>query len=156
MSDDTSTTPDSYFETVEVGDTDQTEARTITEADVVNFAGVSGDFNHLHMDAERMKDSPFGQRIVHGTLVFSVATGLLWQSRSEEERESLVAFYGVDNLRFVQPAVFGDTIHVETEVVQKREKPDHPAATGVLHTEAEVKKQDNSPVITCEFLSLMQ
>lgn len=146
---------ESYFETIEVGDTDRTEARTITEADVVNFAGVSGDFNHLHMDEERMADSQFGQRIAHGTLVFSMATGLLWQSRSEAERESLVAFYGVDNLRFVQPATFGDTIHVETEVVQKREKPDHPAANGVLHTEAEIKKQNNSPVITCEFLSLM-
>lgn len=156
MGDDTTQTSDSYFETVDVGDTDQTEARTITEADVVNFAGVSGDFNHLHTDAERMADSQFGQRIAHGTLVFSIATGLLWQSRSETERESLVAFYGVDNLRFVGPVVFGDTVHVETEVVEKREKPDHPVAAGVLHTQAEVKKQTNAPVITCEFLSLMQ
>ncbi|MFD1587405.1 MaoC/PaaZ C-terminal domain-containing protein [Halorientalis brevis] len=156
MSDDATRTSDSYFETVEVGETDRTEARTITEADVVNFAGVSGDFNHLHMDAERMEDSQFGQRIAHGTLVFSVATGLLWQSRSEAERESLVAFYGVDDLRFVGPVVFGDTIHVETEVVEKREKPEHPVAAGVLHTAAEIKKQNDAPVITCEFLSLMQ
>ncbi|WP_136717774.1 MaoC/PaaZ C-terminal domain-containing protein [Halorientalis salina] len=156
MSDETSTAADSYFESVEVGETAETEARTITEADVVNFAGVSGDFNHLHMDAERMAESQFGERIAHGTLVFSIATGLLWQSRSERERESLVAFYGVDNLRFVGPVTFGDTIHVETEVVEKREKPDHPVAGGVLHTEAEIKKQTNAPVITCEFLSLMQ
>jgi 3-hydroxybutyryl-CoA dehydratase len=156
MSDETPTAADSYFESVEVGETAETEARTITEADVVNFAGVSGDFNHLHMDAERMAESQFGERIAHGTLVFSIATGLLWQSRSERERESLVAFYGVDNLRFVGPVTFGDTIHVETEVVEKREKPDHPVAAGVLHTKAEIKKQTNAPVITCEFLSLMQ
>jgi acyl dehydratase len=147
---------ESFFETVEVGQTDETEGRTITEADVVNFAGVSGDFNHLHMDAERMADSQFGERIVHGTLVFSIATGLLWQSRPAEEREHLVAFYGIDNLRFVQPAFIGETIHVETEVTEKRPKPDHPVANGVLHTEAEIKKSNNSPVITCEFLSLFQ
>ncbi|MFB6178472.1 MAG: MaoC/PaaZ C-terminal domain-containing protein, partial [Halorientalis sp.] len=81
---------------------------------------------------------------------------LLWQSRSETERESLVAFYGVDDLRFVAPVTFGDTIHVETEVVEKRAKPDHPVAAGVLHTAAEIKNQANAPVITCEFLSLMQ
>ncbi|MFB6179946.1 MAG: MaoC/PaaZ C-terminal domain-containing protein, partial [Halorientalis sp.] len=68
MSENTETATDSYFERVEVGETDRTEARTITEADVVNFAGVSGDFNHLHTDAERMQDSQFGQRIAHGTL----------------------------------------------------------------------------------------
>lgn len=144
----------SFFASVEVGETERTEGRTITEADVVNFAGVSGDFNHLHMDAERMADSQFGERIVHGTLVFSVATGLLWQSRSPDEREALVAFYGIDDLRFVQPAFIGDTIHVETEVVEKRPKPDHPAAAGVVHTAAEIVTQNDTTVITCEFLSL--
>jgi len=152
MTDDT----ESYFETTEVGDTTVTENRTITEADVVNFAGVSGDFNHLHMDKERMEDSGFGQRIAHGMLVFSMSTGLLWQSRSQEEREAVVAFYGINDLRFRQPVFIGETIHVEMEVTEKREKPDHPVASGVLHLDAEIKNQDDATVISCEFLSLVK
>jgi acyl dehydratase len=147
---------DGYFESVAVGETDSTGARTITEADVVNFAGVSGDFNALHTDAEFMAESTFGERIVHGALVFSIATGLLWQSRSQREREHVVAFYGIDRLRFVQPAFIGDTVHVETELVEKRTKPDHPVAAGVLHVEVSVKKADGSTVLSCTFLSLVR
>lgn len=146
----------SYFETIDVGEETRTENRTITEADVVNFAGVSGDFNHLHMDKERMEESGFGERIAHGMLVFSVATGLLWQSRSEEEREAVVAFYGINDLRFRQPVFIGDTVHVETEVTETREKPDHPVASGVVHLDAEIKNQHDEVVISCEFLSLMK
>ena len=93
----------SVFGDIEEGDTTVTQGRTITEADVTNFAGVSGDFNHLHTDAERMGESMFGERIAHGMLVVSAATGLLWQARSPEEREAVVAFYGIDDLRFRQP-----------------------------------------------------
>jgi acyl dehydratase len=146
----------SYFDTIDVGEETRTENRTITEADVVNFAGVSGDFNHLHMDKERMAESGFGERIAHGMLVFSVATGLLWQSRSEEEREAVVAFYGINDLRFRQPVFIGDTVHVETEVTETREKPDHPVANGVVHLDAEIKNQHDEVVISCEFLSLMK
>jgi len=149
-------TEDTYYDSIEIGETHETEARTITEADVVNFAGVSGDFNHHHTDAERMGDSQFGERIAHGTLVFSVATGLLWQSRTPEEREGLVAFYGVESLRFVQPTFVGDTVHVETEVTDKREKPDHPVAEGVVHYETAVKNQHGANVLTCEMLALVQ
>ena len=106
-------TDESYFETVTEGDTSTTGGRTITEADVVNFAGVSGDFNHLHLDDERMAESSFGERIAHGMLVLSAATGLLWQDRTEREREALVAFYGIDRLRFRAPVFFGDRIHVD-------------------------------------------
>jgi acyl dehydratase len=157
MTDDATTDEtDTYFDSVEVGEVTTTENRTITEADIVNFAGVSGDFNHLHMDKTRMEESGFGQRIAHGMLVFSVATGLLWQSRSPEEREAVVAFYGIDELRFRQPVFVGDTVHVEMEVTQKREKPDHPVANGVLHLDAEILNQHDEPVITCEFLSLVK
>jgi acyl dehydratase len=149
-------TDESYFETATVGEETVTENRTITEADVVNFAGVSGDFNHLHMDKERMEESGFGQRIAHGMLVFSVATGLLWQSRSQQEREAVVAFYGINDLRFRQPVFIGDTVHVEMEVTEKREKPDHPVANGVLHLNAEIKNQHDEAVISCEFLSLVK
>jgi 3-hydroxybutyryl-CoA dehydratase len=145
---------DSYFETVEIGEQRETQARTITEADVMNFAGVSGDFNHLHTDAETMAESSFGERIAHGMLVFSVATGLLWQSRSETERDAVVAFYGIDEVRFVGPTFIGDTIHVEIEVLDKEER-DHPVATGVVRYDIEVVTQNGDTVLSCEMLSLV-
>lgn len=145
----------SHFEQVSVGDTVTTGGRTITETDVVNFAGVSGDFNHHHTNEERMQTSSFGGRIAHGALVFSVMTGLLWQSRTEDERDAVVAFYGVDRLRFREPTYVNDTVHVETEVIDKHER-DHHAATGVVVHEANVKKQDGTVVISCELLSLVR
>ncbi|QLG29356.1 MaoC family dehydratase N-terminal domain-containing protein [Halorarum halophilum] len=136
-----------------VGDSWETAARTVTEADVVNFAGVSGDFNDLHLDAEGMANSEYGERIAHGALVFSVLTGLVWQGRPDADREDLVALYGVDDLRFRSPVFVGDTVHVELEVTDKRPN-DHPIAEGVVHTDAEVVKADSTVALSCTLLSL--
>lgn len=141
------------FADVEIGDGITTAGRTVTEADVANFAGVSGDFNELHLNAERMTDSSFGERIAHGALVFSLMTGLLWQAR--DEREDVVAFYGVDRLRFVGPVFVGDTIHVETEVVGAEPK-EHPVANGVVRYATDVIDQDGEVVLSCELLSLLR
>ena len=145
----------SVFEDIEEGDTDVTQGRTITEADVTNFAGVSGDFNHLHTDEERMSDSPFGERIAHGMLVVSVATGLLWQNRSEEERNAVVAFYGIDDLRFRQPVYIGDTVRVELEVLETREKGDDSPGNGTVQYLAEIKNQRDQTVVSCKMTSLL-
>lgn len=145
----------SIFHETDEGETDTTGGRTFTEADVVNFAGVSGDFNHLHTDAEAMADSPFGERIVHGMLVFSAATGLVWQNRTEEEKEAVVAFYGIDDVRFRAPVFIGDTIHVELEVLEKREKEEGPG-TGTVKYDCQVKNQDDAVVLSCEMLSLVR
>ena len=145
----------SVFYEIEEGETSVTGGRTLTEADVANFAGVSGDFNHLHLDKERMADSMFGERIVHGTLVLSAATGLLWQSRSPEERASVVAFYGMDKLRFRAPVYYDDTIHLETTVTEKTEKPDGPGS-GTVRYDVEIKNQTGATVISCEMLSLLR
>ncbi|WP_435362028.1 MaoC/PaaZ C-terminal domain-containing protein [Haloarchaeobius sp. DFWS5] len=143
-----------HFADTDIGDTATTKGRTITEADLVNFAGVSGDFNHLHTDAEAMTDSGFGERIAHGALVFSVMTGLLWQSRDDDS--GLVAFYGVDELRFRAPTFVGDTVHVETEIVEKREKEDHPEANGVVEYLSEVVNSDGETVLSCRLLALVR
>jgi acyl dehydratase len=153
--DDADADPSSVFADVEEGETTVTQGRTITEADVTNFAGVSGDFNHLHTDAERMDESMFGERIAHGMLVVSAATGLLWQSRSPEEREALVAFYGIDDLRFRQPVYVGDTIHVESEVVETRPRDDGPG-NGTVRTAVEVVTQRDQTVVSCEMTSLLR
>lgn len=140
------------FAEIEVGDSLETASRTITEADLVNFAGVSGDFNHLHTDAERMARSSFGERIAHGALVFSIATGLIWQAR--ERPSHVVAFYGIDRLRFVAPVFVGETIGVETEVVEKAPR-EHPTANGVVRYETEVSTGDGETVLSCELLALL-
>jgi len=142
------------YDDVAVGDERTTAGRTITEADIVNFAGVSGDFNDLHTDAEAMADSEYGERIAQGALVFSVMTGLLWQRRQAEATD-LVALYGVDDLRFRAPTTIGDTVHVETEVVDKEPR-DHPTATGVVRYRAAVKRQDDAVVLSCVLLALLR
>ena len=145
----------SVFGDTEEGDTDVTQGRTITEADVTNFAGVSGDFNHLHTDAERMGESMFGERIAHGMLVVSAATGLLWQARSPEEREAVVAFYGIDDLRFRQPTYVGDTVRVETEVLETRPTDEGPG-NGTVQTAVEVRNQRDQTVVSCEMTTLLR
>ncbi len=154
MSSDAESDADGFFETVSVGDRTVTQGRTITEADVTNFAGVSGDFNHLHTDGARMADSAFGERIAHGMLVLSAATGLIWQSRSVLERESVVAFYGLDDLRFTAPTFIGDTIHVEREVLETERTPDAPG-TGTVRYRVDVRKDDETTVLSCEMTSLL-
>lgn len=98
------------FEDVEVGGSFTTAGRTVTEADIVNFAGVSGDFYYPHTDEERMKETGFGGRIAHGALVFSVMTGLVWQA--DADRSDVVALYGIDGMRLTAPVHPGDTVTV--------------------------------------------
>jgi len=83
-----------YFEDYKLGDTVTSGTRTVTEADIVNFAGLSGDFHELHMSEEFARRGPFGRRIAHGALVFSISTGLTIQMGGHE---NIIAFYGVDN-----------------------------------------------------------
>lgn len=132
-----------------------TDARTVTEADVVNFAGLSGDFNPLHTDAEYMAESNYGERIAHGALIFSLMTGLMWQSRSEEEQKAVVAYYGLDAIRFLAPTFIGDTIHVESTVVDKQPTEDSPG-NGTVHYETEVINQRDEAVLYCEPITLMR
>jgi acyl dehydratase len=145
----------STFESIDEGETSTTARRTVTEADVTNFAGVSGDFNHHHTDAERMANTEYGERIVHGAFVFSAMTGLLWQSRTSEQRDDVIAFYGVDALRFSAPTYIGDTIHVETEVLEKTER-EHPRANGTIRYGVAVLDQNGETVLSCELLSLVR
>jgi acyl dehydratase len=122
---------------------------------VANFAGVSGDFNHLHTDDERMSESMFGERIAHGMLVVSAATGLLWQDRTPAEREAVVAFYGIDELRFRQPTYVGDTIRVETEVLETRAK-EEGMGNGTVRNAVEIRNQRDQTVVSCEMTSLLR
>jgi acyl dehydratase len=114
--------PGVCYEDLRVGEEYRSPGRTVTEADVVLFAGLSGDYNVLHTDAEHMKTSQFGERIAHGLLVLSIQHGLLERGRPAEGTEQLVGI----KWRFKGPVKIGDTIHVRGRVTAKRDsdKPD--------------------------------
>ena len=113
-----------YWEEWAIGAEFFSSARTITEADIVNFAGISGDYNPLHIDEEFCRNTEFGTRIAHGPLVYSIATGLLFQLHLYDD--TLIAFLGFDSLKFTKPVMIGDTVRARIEVLEKREtsKPD--------------------------------
>ncbi|HLE43871.1 MAG TPA: MaoC/PaaZ C-terminal domain-containing protein [Methylomirabilota bacterium] len=112
-----------YFEEIQVGDEYLSPGRTVTEADIVAFAGLSGDYNVLHTDAEFMRTSIFGERIAHGLLGLAIQSGL--GMRAMPRPLATMAFLGV-RWRFKGPIKIGDTIKVRIKVVDKREtsKPD--------------------------------
>lgn len=107
-----------FFEDFSVGQTFTSQGRTITETDVVLFAGWSWDTNPPHTDAESMKGSRFGGRIAHGMLGLSVAMGLA--SRLGVFEDSSIALLGVDGWRFHAPIRIGDTVHVTVEITGTR------------------------------------
>jgi acyl dehydratase len=139
---------ESHLEDFKVGEKAVSPGRTITEADVVMFAGISGDWNELHTNAEYMKNSPFGQRIAHGMLTLSIASGLSLRSRQRQPVEVL-AFLGMDNVRFRAPVFIGDTIRVESEVLEARPSKSRPE-TGILKFKNTVKNQRDEAVAIWE------
>ena len=106
-----------HFEEFEVGQKMITSGRTITEADIVNFAGVTGDFNQIHIDALYAAQDTFGQRIAHGLLIQSIAVGLVVQSGMIEG--TTLAFRELST-KFSLPVFIGETIHVVGEVVKTK------------------------------------
>ncbi len=109
-----------YFEDFEIGQAFETPGRTITEADIINFAGVSGDFYSLHTNEEFAKNTIYKGRIAHGLLVLSVVSGLWFRLGIFEG--TLMAFYGIDKLRFTKPVRIGDTIEAKVTVIEKEKK----------------------------------
>jgi acyl dehydratase len=130
-----------YFEEFQVGEARNTTGRTITEADIVIHAGHTGDFYPHHMDAEWTKTQPFGQRIAHGTLVFSVAVGM-----TAHEINPVAFTYGYDRLRFIKPVFIGDTITVSVAIDDKKDDPKRPAQ-GFVYEKCEVTNQRDETVL---------
>lgn len=138
-----------YYEDFEIGREYTTSSRTVTEADIVAFAGLSGDFNPLHMDEEYAKQTVFGARIAHGLLGLSIASGLMTQTRMMES--TVVAFLGL-TWNFKGPVKIGDTITVRMRVADKREtsKPDRGIvrlAVSVLNQRGEVVQEGENTLM---------
>jgi 3-hydroxybutyryl-CoA dehydratase len=132
-----------YFEDFEIGEEAVTAGRTVTETDVVNFAGITGDWNEIHTNKELAGGSPFKQRIAHGALIFSIATGL--SVRLGQTADTVIAFYGLDRLRFVKPTFIGDTITVRQKVEAKSERDDR---SGIVTLLNEVVNQRGEVVVS--------
>jgi len=141
-----------YFEDVEVGMRFESPSRTITEADLVNFAGVSGDYNPLHTDETFAATTPYGRRIAHGMLALSVVTGL--RQRMGVFDGTILGFLEIRSWRFRRPGFPGDTIRAGTSVAELREtsKEDR----GVMIQGIEVLNQDDEVVQDGEFVTLLR
>jgi acyl dehydratase len=125
-----------YFEEFETGYKVTTNGRTISEADIMGFAGLSGDWNPMHTDAEYARKEMFGERVAHGLLGLSIASGLALQTGFLNH--TVEAFTGLD-WKFRAPIKIGDTIVVEAEVKDKKLAPG--GASGFVEFNVNVKNQ---------------
>jgi len=139
------------FEEFEIGTTYESQARTITEADVVNFAGLSGDYNPLHTDAEFAKATPFGERIVHGMLTVAISTGMSnWTGLFAGTTIALME----QNIKYKGAVKFGDTVRLQLEVAEKKEtsKPDR----GIVKFAARMLNERDELVVDMQWTLLMK
>jgi len=143
-----------HFEALQIGESLLTHRRTVTEADIVNFGGISGDYFYMHFDAIAAKDTQFGQRIAHGYFVLSAAAGLFVSPAPGP----VLANYGLDTLRFVKPVAIGDTIQARLTAKRKidRMKTDAQGrGQGVVAWDVEVMNQDGELVASYDILTLV-
>ncbi len=132
-----------YYEEFTDGEQITTAGRTITEADIVNFAGLSGDYNSIHTDLAYTQSSFYQQRVAHGLLVLSIASGLAFRTGLIEG--TVIAWRDIGDWRFSQPVFIGDTVHAELEVVDHKPMPR--LGGGRVDLEVRVKNQDDKVVM---------
>ncbi len=140
-----------YFEEFEVGQKIITAGRTITESDIVTFAGLSGDYNQIHTDAQFSAGTPFGQRVAHGLLGLSIASGLAMRTGVLEG--TVLAFREINTWKFSNPIYIGDTIHVELLVIETKALPRLGGGSVVI--ELAVKNQRNETVMKGTWTALV-
>lgn len=144
-----------YFEELEIGESLTTHRRTVTEADIVNFGCISGDHFYAHFDEIAAKDSFFEKRVAHGYFVISAAAGMF----VDPGQGPVIANYGIDNLRFIEPVGIGDTIHVKLTAkrkIKKSKKPDDKYHTGIVVWDVEVINQHDEAVAIYDILTLVE
>ncbi|MFH1183640.1 MAG: MaoC/PaaZ C-terminal domain-containing protein, partial [Chloroflexota bacterium] len=110
-----------YFDEFRVGEQIITESRIVTEQDILTFAGLTGDNNRIHTDAEFSRAGPFGQRIAHGLLGLSFTMGLAWRTGFLDG--TVLAFREINEWKFVKPVFIGDEIRAELNIVEARSLP---------------------------------
>lgn len=138
------------YEEFEMGAIYDAQARTVTEADVVSFAGLSGDFNPIHTDAEAAQNGPFGERIAHGLLTVAMSSGMA--NMTGLMAGTTIALLE-QNIKYTGAVKFGDTVRLQMEVIDKREtsKPDR----GIVKLAARVYNQRDEVVLDMIWTQLM-
>ncbi|MBZ2207802.1 phenylacetic acid degradation bifunctional protein PaaZ [Massilia soli] len=143
-----------YFEDLQMGDSLLTHRRTVSEADIVAFGGISGDFFYMHFDEIAARDSQFGKRIAHGYFVLSAAAGLFVSPAPGP----VLANYGLDNLRFITPVAIGDTIRARLTCKRKVDRnrtDERGVGQGVVAWDVQVTNQDEELVASYDILTLV-
>ncbi|MCI0709451.1 MAG: MaoC family dehydratase N-terminal domain-containing protein [Chloroflexi bacterium] len=140
-----------FFEDFEIGAKYSSQGRTITESDVNTFAGLSGDFNPLHTDAEFAQTTVFGERIAHGMLTVAISTGMSnWTGIFAGTTIALME----QNIKYTGAVKFGDTVHLEMEITEKKEtsKPDR----GIVKIAAKMLNQKDDVVVDMLWTLMMK
>lgn len=143
-----------YWNELQIGESYLTHRRTVTEADIVNFAGVSGDYFYAHTDDIAARESIFEKRVAHGYFVLSAAAGLF----VDPSPGPVIANYGLENLRFIKPVYIGDTIQAQITCKQKtaKEKREGEIPQGVVEWYVEVTNQNSEIVAVYSILTLVK
>lgn len=140
-----------YFEEFETGQRIITAARTVTESDVMTFAGLSGDFNQIHTDSVFSKSTPYKQRVAHGLLCLSIVSGLAMRTGMLEG--TVLAFREINDWKFDKPVFLGDTIHAELEINEIKPLPR--IGAGVVMLDVTVKNQHNETSMKGKWTALV-
>lgn len=140
-----------FFEQFFIGQAIKTVGRTITETDIVSFAGLSGDYNQIHTDVEFGKTSFLGKRVAHGLLILSIASGLAMRTGFLEG--TVIAFREIEKWKFLKPVFIGDTVYVELMITDKKEFTRLKA--GSIITDVIVKNQSDEIVMKGTWIALV-
>lgn len=142
-----------FLEDYHKGERWVTPGRTLTETDIVNYAGLTGDWHPIHTDVEYARTTPFGERIAHGLLVLALGSTLIFRLGEHVVfPKSFIAFYGMDRVRFVGPTKIGDTLHCEAEVTSLEIKDEK---RGVLVCRNAIKNQRGEDVVIYDTRALV-
>ena len=133
-----------FFEDLTLGKRFESAGRTVTETDVGMHSALTGDWTEVHTNREYAEETRFGERIAHGPLTFSLATGLF--ARCGVMERTVVAFLGVDDLRFSRPVHVGDTVSATFEVTDRRESGSRPGA-GIVDFETVISNGERESVL---------
>lgn len=139
-----------YGDDFTIGQLFTTPAITMTETHVVSWAGLTGDFYPLHMDKEYAAKSQFGERLVHGPMIFGMAVGML--ASSGFGGDAAIAWLGVDNMKMMAPVKIGDTIKVTVEVMKQRTTKD--PAKGIQTWQYRVTNQRDEIVMVFDYIMM--
>jgi len=142
-----------HYEEFEEGQTFESSGRTVTETDVVNYAAIDGDWTELHTNTEYADEQPFGQRVVHGPLTFSIAMGLAYRCGFMER--TVLGFLGMETMDFPKPVFIDDTVYGTYTITNKRDLESRPNA-GVVSVQFDLHNQHEELVFDSEMKFLVK